>query len=288
MVLLSAPYAPSAPTAPATAPAQALAPAATPARVHRAATRDAAREVPRHFLLATTVLQPDHGLAWPPHRHVEHELLWTDSGVAHMVVDGRQWTVTPGVGVWIPAGVEHEGSTRDRTAVRATYFALDSWTKTWPMTTAVRIHPAVRQLLMHLKHAAMSDVQRLRAQQVCMDMLEATESVQLDVPLPQDARLAPLAARVIADPADDRSLEQWASDINLTARTVSRIFAAEVAMSFAAWRRLVRMQAALGALAGGVPVKTVAGQVGYRTTSAFVAAFRKVVGSTPGDIAGRL
>ena len=245
------------------------------------------RNVARPFLLTTSVHEPERPIVWPAHRHAEHELLWTDRGTATMLVEGRQWTVTPGVGLWIPAGAEHEGHTRDRTAVRATYFAPDAWDPGWVSPTAVRLAPAVRELLIHLKRARMTVEQRIRAQQVCVDMLEATELVQLEVPIPGDRRLALLVEMILADPADDRSLEQWASILSMTTRTLTRVFAAEVALSFAQWRRLVRMRAALALLAEGTSVKVVSREVGYRTPSAFVTAFRKTVGCTPGEYAAR-
>ena len=48
------------------------------------------------------------------------------------------------------------------------------------------------------------------------------------------------------------------------------------------WRTLARLQAALSMLAAGDPVGRVAGRVGYDTPSAFVAAFRRETGQTPG------
>lgn len=259
-----------------------------PRAAHVPATSADGREVPQPFLLTTSVYRPDVPLIWPPHHHVEHELLWTDRGVVTMYAGERQWTVTPGVGLWLPAGVEHEGSTRHDTEVRATYFDPDSWTKHWDRPVAVSLNPAVRELLIHLKHAHMTVEQRVRAQQVCIDMLQITESVQLEVPLPQDPRLARLVDTVLRDPADNRSLEQWAAVLNMTSRTLTRAFAAEIAMSFARWRRLVRMRAAAGELADGTSVKVVARRVGYGSTSAFVAAFHKTVGCTPGDLVGQL
>ena len=53
-------------------------------------------------------------------------------------------------------------------------------------------------------------------------------------------------------------------------------------LSFGRWRTLVRLQASLPHLADQVPVSTVARRVGYRTTSAYVAAFRAHTGVTPG------
>lgn len=273
----------------------ALRPALIPEAPHTRAPRPAPSipATPEHnvrtpYLLTTSVHEPHRAVTWPPHAHPEHELLWTDRGVVTMLAAGRQWTVTPGIGLWIPAGFEHEGATRDNTEARATYFATASWDRPWDEPVAVRVVPAVRELLIHIKRARMTEAQRLRAQQVCVDMLELTHSAQLDVPIPMDHRITLLVEMVLHDPADDRSLEQWASLLNMTARTLTRIFTAEVALSFAQWRRLVRMRAAIGELADGASVKSVAHRVGYSTTSAFVTAFRKTVGCTPGELAGQL
>ncbi|MGB9112644.1 MAG: helix-turn-helix domain-containing protein, partial [Acidimicrobiales bacterium] len=56
---------------------------------------------------------------------------------------------------------------------------------------------------------------------------------------------------------------------------------AEMGVTFGRWRTLARLQAAAPALAAGVPVSQVAMRVGYLTSSAFIAAFRRETGSTP-------
>ena len=286
--------------APALAPAPAPAPAPTLAQaIHKPlapsspAASVAERPGPEHhvaapFLLRTKIHVPHRPTTWPAHTHPEHELLWTDRGVVTMVADGKQWTVAAGLGLWIPAGVEHSGASRESTEVRATYFSPAAWQKTWDRPVAVRVPPAVRELLIHLWRSPMSDEERLRAQQVCVDMLEITDDIGLDLPIPEDGRLALLVEMILSDPADDRSLEQWASLLNMTSRTLTRAFSAEIAMSFAQWRRLVRMRAALGHLSEGASVKAVARRVGYSTTSAFISAFRKTVGYTPGEVAERI
>jgi len=243
-----------------------------------------AREVRQPYLLTTSVYGSDAAVEWPSHVHTEHELIWTDRGIVTMFVEGKQWTLTPGVGLWLPAGTRHEGATGERSAVRATYFDPDSWPRQWDNPVTVNVNPAVRELLLHLKYAAMTMEQRIRAQRVCIDMLHVSDSLALNVPVPQDPRLARLVEAVLADPADNRSLEQWASMLNITSRTLTRAFRTELAMSFARWRRLVRMSAAAGELAGGASVKAVARRVGYGSTSAFVAAFHRTVGRTPGDL----
>jgi AraC-like DNA-binding protein len=256
-----------------------------PARAgHLVHAPSAPRAVPVPFLLTTGVFKPGGATRWLPHQHEEHELIWSERGVVTMLVDDRLWTGRPGTGIWIPRGVVHEGQAGGGVAFRATFFTPETWTRGWRRPMAVQINPAVRQLLVHLAHSRMPREERLRAQQVCIDMLAPADSFAIDVPVPRDPRMRGLVDGVLGDPSDDRSLEQWAQALNVSSRTITRAFSAELAMSFAQWRRLVRMRSALGFLADGMSVTAAGRRVGYGTTSAFVAAFRKVVGCTPGEL----
>lgn len=246
------------------------------------------RAVPAPFLLTTSRHELDVADAWPPHRHPEHELLWSERGVLTMRIEGRRWSVAPGTGLWIPAGTEHAGTATEGAVARTTFFAPEGLKQSWHRPTGLSLSHVVRELLVHLGQTSMTEDQRLRAQQVCIDMLLRTSPVHLDVPVPSDPRLSELVEAVLDDPADDRSLEQWAARLNLSSRTLTRAFAAEIAMSFARWRRMVRMRAAIAQLADGASVKVVARRVGYSSTSAFVAAFHKTAGCTPGDLAEQL
>lgn len=60
------------------------------------------------------------------------------------------------------------------------------------------------------------------------------------------------------------------------------MFLADAGIPFARWRASVRLQTAIPLLAAGESVAAVAGYVGYETPSAFIAAFRRHTGVTPG------
>jgi AraC-like DNA-binding protein len=53
-------------------------------------------------------------------------------------------------------------------------------------------------------------------------------------------------------------------------------------MSFSQWRVQARLRLAMSLLVDSVPVAVVGRRVGYQTTSAFVSAFRRLTGVTPG------
>jgi AraC-like DNA-binding protein len=102
--------------------------------------------------------------------------------------------------------------------------------------------------------------------------------------LPQPAsaatkRVAPLMESSVEGPLEMAALARAAG---IGQRTLERRFRAETGLAPAAWRRQRVLLAALERLAAGEPVKAVAADSGYRTPSAFVAAFRGAFGVTPG------
>jgi AraC-like DNA-binding protein len=86
----------------------------------------------------------------------------------------------------------------------------------------------------------------------------------------------------LADPADNRSLEQWAADAGISARTITRAYREATGLSFAQWRQSVKIHRALELLANGEGVQDVSDLLGYAQPSTFIDAFRRIMGSTPG------
>ncbi|KQY37527.1 MULTISPECIES: helix-turn-helix transcriptional regulator [Nocardia] len=96
-----------------------------------------------------------------------------------------------------------------------------------------------------------------------------------------------VAEALLDNPADDRTLADWGPHAAASSRTLARAFRAETGMTFAQWRTQIRLAASLTPLADGVPVTRIAARVGYRSASAYVAAFRRAVGTSPGQYFAR-
>jgi AraC-like DNA-binding protein len=73
--------------------------------------------------------------------------------------------------------------------------------------------------------------------------------------------------------------------VGASPRTLRRLLLAETGLTFGQWRAQARVRAAVAHLAAGLPVSVVARRVGYQTPSAFVHAFRRLTGTTPGAVA---
>ncbi|MCW3482086.1 helix-turn-helix domain-containing protein [Neisseriaceae bacterium JH1-16] len=72
-----------------------------------------------------------------------------------------------------------------------------------------------------------------------------------------------------------------AAQAGMSRRTFTRLFRQQLGTSFAVWRQQASLLAALARLGQGEPVTRVALDLGYSSPSAFSAAFRRVLGTTP-------
>lgn len=224
----------------------------------------------------------ESGQYFAAHSHPQHQLAWTRSGVLSVAVDDVHWVLPPTRALWLPAGVVHRtGATRDA-VLSGIYFEPDHpGCPDWTEPTAVVVDGLLAQLIAHLARDDLTDDARLRAEAVVFDLLRPLPVTPIDVPRPVDERVRVVTDALLADPADQRSLELHARAAGVSRRTLTRLFVHDIGMSFDRWRTHARLRAALVLLAEGQPVSRVAHAVGYATPSAFLAAFKRTVGTSP-------
>jgi len=223
------------------------------------------------------------GTVFHRHSHPAHQLAWTDTSVLEVETAEGVWVLPPTRALWLPAGVLHETRATGPTVLRGIYVDPDRSLVDWSAPTPVAVSPLLAALLCHLEGALDPDA-RERAEALLPDLLEPVSAVRIDLPMPSDPRARDVAEALLADPSDRRALTRFGRDVGASARTLSRGFSDGTGMTFSRWRASARMRAALPLLAAGRPVSLVASEVGYDTASAFVAAFRRVTGTTPGAL----
>jgi AraC-like DNA-binding protein len=142
----------------------------------------------------------------------------------------------------------------------------------------------LRALVRRASEWALAERLQPEQERVCavlLDELRRAPQEPLHLPMPNDRRLLRIAHAVLKAPQDSRSLEAWAGRAGLSARSLSRLFRSETALSFAQWRQQARLSRALERLAEGMPVAQVAEATGYASASAFIAMFRRAYGQSP-------
>ena len=226
-------------------------------------------------------------LEWESHAHALHELVWVRGGTMTTRVGGRVFTVSDGSGLWLPAGAEHAGRLTAGVEFFDAFFAPERTPVAFDGPTVIAMSPLLESLLTHLARTDLDAAARARAEAVVFDVLAPAEQ-PLALRVPGDSRIDAIAEALLADPADDRGLEEWARELGLSERTIARAFRQTTGLSFVQWRQALRVHHALALLAEGWDVQQTSERLGYAQPSTFIAAFRRVMGTTPGAYAGTL
>ena len=220
------------------------------------------------------------------HDHTDHQIAWATRGVLTVVIDTASFILPPIRALWIPAHTRHETYSSASAIMRAVYLEPRRCPIKWTVPTAVAITPLIAELIGYLDDDALSGPHRRNAEAVLTDLLDPVPMASIDVQLPSTRTARAVADAIVAAPVDSSTLATWGRRVGASERTLARCFLSETGLPFGRWRTLVRLRAALTRLAFGVSISAVAHQVGYDTASAFVAAFRRETGQTPGRYFG--
>ncbi len=213
------------------------------------------------------------------------QLAYAAHGVMNVSTEQGTWVVPPHRAVWIPAGVEHWVAMTGRVRVRTVFFRRAMTRQRMPRSCcAVNVPPLLRELVLEATRVGLlhRDVAaEARLARVMVDQLETLPVAPLQLPMPAEARARRAAETILAAPGRRGILAQAARRAGATRRTLERLFIGQTQMTLGRWRQRARLIEALRRLAQGHGVTEVALDVGYSTPSAFIAAFRGELGTTP-------
>jgi AraC-like DNA-binding protein len=223
------------------------------------------------------------GTANAPHRHKRGQLICIADGVAAVTTPDGTWVVPPQRAVWVPAETEHWVRCPTAATMRA-LFVMPDVTGLPRRCCVIAVSPLLRELISRAADFPVDYDEKGpdgRVMVLILDEIRALPALPLHLPWPADARLRRVCEALKADPAENRTLEDWARASGASARTLARLFRKETGMSFGGWRQQARLLEALGRLASGSPVTTVALDLGYQSPSAFTSMFRRALGTSP-------
>lgn len=243
----------------------------------------------RRIESASGPVQPyacDYPAGWDTgrHHHARAQLVFATQGVMTVSTPAGWWVVPPQLAVWIPARLEHALLMHRAVKLRTLY--LDECLPGLPtQPRVVNVSPLLRELilrLMELPAEATAQGAGARLVAVLLDELLEGPTLPLHLPEPDDPALRRICSTLRDNPANRDDLAIWGRKVGASPRTLARRFLAQTGMGFGAWRQQARLLAALPMLAEGRSVTTVSQEVGYDSPSAFIAAFRRRLGTSPG------
>ncbi|TDV65820.1 helix-turn-helix transcriptional regulator [Pseudomonas sp. LP_7_YM] len=227
--------------------------------------------------------------SWTPtHRHNWVQFSYAISGVLGVQTEQGSFFAPPQWGVWIPAGLDHEVVTSTRAEMRSLYIRTQDSCGAPERCRVLEVTPLVRELIKSFcllpADYPEHDSPEARLVQVLLDQLVTLPEVGFSLPLPRHTRLLSLCNELIEEPSQNITLTYWAARLNMSEKTLMRLFQRETGLSFRGWRQRARLLASLNALEEGDSVTRTALDCGYDSTSAFIAAFKGLFGFTPGEL----
>ena len=227
-----------------------------------------------------------------PHAHdAETQILVPLSGTFHIETDAALWIVPPGKAIVIPAGTIHAVTAPEAATLCALRLDASIWPSSLGSPRSVAMTPLAIALVeaacnIHMPAAENSPDSRLIA--VLLDQLQAAPADGFHMRRPADPRLRKIIDVLIHNPGNSLSLAEWGREVGASERTLSRLFEVEIGMGFRDCRRSIQMHSAVARLGENQRLIDVAADLGYESLSAFIHAFRAVIGETPGQVARRM
>ena len=218
------------------------------------------------------------------HHHPRDQLLFAVEGVMRITTAQQAWIVPPDRAVYVPGGIPHKVAMRGEVAMRTLYIEAGAIAEMPTKPTAFIASNLLRELILAFLDEPVVYDESGRAgllARLIFDEIRRAAPQALAIPLPRDARLKAVCDALLSDPSDRRTLDAWAGETAASARTLARLFEREVAMPFAVWRQRLRFHNAIESLVAGEPIAKIARRNGYRSPSAFSAAFRQAMGVPP-------
>ncbi|MEU7872475.1 AraC family transcriptional regulator [Dactylosporangium sp. NPDC049140] len=238
----------------------------------------------RHVAAAPTRVQTlARGTGITAHRHDDHQIVYAARGTLAITTDRGSWIAPATRAIWVPAGTVHAHHAHGELELHLLGLPAATNPLRLREPTVLAVGPLLRELIVEYTrppHDESAPRRRLRA--VLLDRLRAAPQQPVHLPAPSDPRLRAVCAMLRADPADDRTLAALGAAAGASGRTLTRLFQADLGMTFPQWRTQLRLYHALVLLAEYTPVTVVAHRCGWSSASAFIDVFRRAFGHTPG------
>jgi AraC-like DNA-binding protein len=237
-----------------------------------------------YLVRSAAATYPD-GYRLDRHDHPWGQLAFCNTGVMRVVSDAAAWLSPPTRAIWLAAGVAHEIIMKGEVATRFLYICPELAEPLPPQPEVLEVAPLLRELILHILRIRMLHPDRPvedRLARLLIDLTVQARRVDLVLPLPRDRRALALAEEVQEAPSNGASLGDLARRAGASLRTLQRLFPAETGLTLEAWRQKARLIWSITRLSAGASVSTAAFDAGYESPSAFIAAFKRQFGVTPG------
>ncbi len=246
-------------------------------------------EVKDGFSVRSLAITYHDGFIVGSHDHPWGQLVYGTSGVMAVTANSKVWFVPPTRAVWLPPLRDHSIAMQGDVNMRTLYLA-PSWAATlMKEVTALEVSALLRELILHIHDLEMlSDgvAKHDRLAKVLVDVIADAPAGKLFLSMPMDSRAFSAAEWIQVNPGSRLQLNVVAKQHGCSLRTLQRLFVKETGLTLEAWRQKTRLIFSVSLISSGTNVTQAALECGYDSLSAFIAAFKKQFGVTPGRYVG--
>lgn len=222
------------------------------------------------------------GLSSGMHSHPKSQLVYAISGLMRLETMEAVFLLPPTMALFLPADMEHSISMQGDVAMREVFIDRSMPVPAHPRVLTV--NPLLRALIIAICAEPVDWPMEGRCPHLIaliLDEVTRAETLMTRLPQLREPRLSRISQAIVENPADPRSLEDWAEVCGASARTLARLFMQDTGMTFGQWRLQARLNAAFALLMTGGEIARIAQKVGFSSQSAFGVAFRRTFGLTP-------
>jgi AraC-like DNA-binding protein len=244
-------------------------------------------------LVRTSAVGFSDGYRWLGRRSAWGQLLWASRGAIGATTAYRQWIIPAGHAIWLPPDTVNDVVLGGRGVLRSVFLAPSQAAALRPATRLLCVGDLLRALLRRtFERGVLLAADEMDGHVDALlvgerrEALARDDDIPMDLPLPKDRRARLAADWLLANPRARLASLELARRANASRRTLERLFAAETGLSLGHWQQRNALLFGMRRLADGDNVSEAAVASGYASTSAFIAAFRRVAGTTPGRVLG--
>lgn len=225
------------------------------------------------------------------HQHKKGQLTYVEGGITYVTVDSITYVVPAKYFFWIPQGVPHIlRLSHSATVLHSLYFYTQDDDKN-PFYTTLGIYAASDLLIEMIAYTACWHNQMVDKHTPNFVFIQALKNIlptfihkniQLQLPFSDNPRMTKITDYLDVNFGLPLSLQHISTAFNLSERSVSRLFQAELQISFLQYLKALRIVKAIELLLKTeLSVSEIANKIGYITLGAFSNAFFEFTGMRP-------
>lgn len=231
----------------------------------------------------------NYGSIIPPHTHNRAQLLYASKGEIRVHTAENIWLIPPQCALWIPAFVEHSVTSLSNVRLSTALVEQNAAKILGDQCFLVRMTNLLKELVLRLNRfdemqqngiLYSEDLQK-SLQLLIFEEIKQSPTFPIEIPWPKDKRLVLICEQLIKYPKHCKDLNTWSNIIGTSSRTLIRLFKKETGLSYRGWIQQMHIVLALSQLAKGKAISDIATSLGYTSTSAFSAMFKRHLGYSP-------